>query len=134
MPRHSLEAPSCWRYKGGTPQRQADADRFKAIAGTRSLSLRAYLLAVAGRSTEARRVLADLEQLRRTVGETPTDPVGGEAYAWLSLGDTARALGALEAAAAVRTPSVLNMLAYPGLKPLSQHPRFQAIRQRVFCR
>ena len=77
-------------------------------------------VASAGQWDEARRIVSELEAL-------PAGQSTPLAVAYVGLGDTARALDHLEAAAASRDPYLLQMSLTPTwFEPIRSHPRFAA--------
>ena len=85
----------------------------------------AYSLGYLGRTAEARAVVEKLEAL-------PVDTPGrnaGLGYAYLGLGDTARALSSMERAAAMPGGDLLFAIvpSDPTLNPIRASPRFAAI-------
>lgn len=83
-----------------------------------------YLLARAGQTTEARRLIAQLEN---APGAAPSCT----ALAHFALGDPSAALAALENAASRRDSFLFYVLPDSRLASLRAEPRFQAVRQRL---
>jgi hypothetical protein len=84
-------------------------------------------LAAAGRSAEARALLAEIESHR--ADEFPWD--FGLAMAYTALGDQTAALGRLEQAYEDRGGWMVWLGVEPALDPLRSHPRFRALLERM---
>ena len=84
----------------------------------------AYILASAGRGDEARELLEHLQWL----GHERFVQRSFKAAAYVALGELDAALAALRASRENRCPWFFQMIADPRLKPLWDHPEFQAMR------
>lgn len=87
----------------------------------------AYALAVAGRTEDARLILAEL---RAANGGSPAYLAGALA----GVGDRAEAFRQLEAAVERKEPLIRWMQVTPMFDPLRGDPRFERLRERVFSR
>lgn len=90
---------------------------------SKSLSLRGYILARAGRQAEAREVLAAL----RLASETRYIPPFALALVHLGLDERGEALAELERSARLRDPHVMYLSVDPKWSPLGGESRFTAI-------
>jgi tetratricopeptide (TPR) repeat protein len=90
-------------------------------------SVRAFTLARAGKTAEARAMLAQLERDRSTRYIAPHFL----ALVYAGLGDDERALTALEEAFKERSGAMLYLTLEPPLERLYEEPRFRALVQRV---
>jgi TolB-like protein/Flp pilus assembly protein TadD len=104
----------------------ADGARFSGN-NSKTLSLRGYVLAQAGRQTEARDVLAALEAASRARYVPPY------AFALIhaGLGDHAKALDWLERAYEARDAHLIFLTADAKWDPLRKNPRFEALLERA---
>jgi TolB-like protein/DNA-binding winged helix-turn-helix (wHTH) protein/Flp pilus assembly protein TadD len=104
----------------------ADGARFSGD-NSKTLSLRGYVLARAGRQKESLDVLATLEALSRTRYVPPY------AFALLhaGLGDHAKALDWLERAYEARDVHLIFLTADAKWDPLRRNPRFEALLERA---
>jgi TolB-like protein/DNA-binding winged helix-turn-helix (wHTH) protein/Tfp pilus assembly protein PilF len=104
----------------------ADGARFSGD-NSKTLSVRGYVLAKAGRQKEAMDVLATLEALSRTRYVPPY------AFALLhaGLGDHAEALDWLERAYEARDVHLIFLTADAKWDPLRRNPRFEALLERA---
>ena len=84
----------------------------------------AKLYAATGRMPLARRVVAESERANAWNLEELAE-------AYLALGDRARALDVLERAVEEHDPLVVDFLVRPGLDPVRDEPRFQALMRRL---
>ena len=91
------------------------------------LAMRAYVQAGAGQQDEARRTLAQLEEMNR---HAPSDP---QLFVWpyVGLGDKQKALDALVQAYASHSNIITSLKVEPAFDPLRGEPRFQDLLHRV---
>jgi TolB-like protein/DNA-binding winged helix-turn-helix (wHTH) protein/tetratricopeptide (TPR) repeat protein len=87
----------------------------------------AHAYGVAGRKTDALRIIDDLEELARRRHVASFDLAIG----WLGLGDNKRALASLEKALEERSPRLLFLSVEPRFDPLRSDAGFQALIKRV---
>ena len=87
-------------------------------------------LALAGRTDEARALLADLIEGQPTASVNTILPSHLASY-YLALGDTDGALDWLERAYDEHWFDISFLRAYPSLKPLHPEPRFQALVEKL---
>ncbi|MDQ2669578.1 MAG: tetratricopeptide repeat protein, partial [Gemmatimonadota bacterium] len=90
----------------------------------------AYAYAVAGRRSEARRLLAELEERSRREYVQPT--VFGIMH--MGLGEAERAFDWLDRAAAEHDGWLAESIFYPTFNPLRSHPRYPALLQALGLR
>lgn len=90
---------------------------------------RACLLAKAGRVTEARAAMADIEHTQAQRGLTVAPEY--RAYLHVALGENDEALTRLEEAVGGRSPSVRWMASDPRLEPVRSDPRFKILLTRL---
>jgi len=83
--------------------------------------------AMAGKTAKARKILAELERLARSVYVSPYH----FAYVYTGLGDTDRAMDLLERAVAGRTGPTSGIKGSFLLAPLHTHPRFHALLRQM---
>jgi len=88
---------------------------------------KAYLLAVTGKDSEARQILNDY--IERVDPERAALPEIAAVYA--ALGDRDEALSWIERGYDIRHSLTRQILWYPGLRPLYEEPRFQAVLQKM---
>jgi TolB-like protein/Flp pilus assembly protein TadD len=103
----------------------AEASRLSS-GNSKPLSLTAYTLARSGRRSEARTVLASLEELS---GQRYVPPVA-VALAYAGLNDDARLFAWLDKACAVRDVHLIYVVTDPKWDPFRGHERFRALLGR----
>lgn len=101
----------------------ADATRLSR-GNSKPISLQGYLLAKAGRTTEAREVLRTLEERSAYV------PPFAMALVHAGLGDRDATLQWLERAYAMRNTHLIFLTGDPKWRPFRSDPRFQRLLQR----
>ncbi|HEV2125548.1 MAG TPA: tetratricopeptide repeat protein, partial [Chloroflexota bacterium] len=116
--------------KGMTAQALAE---HRAMAASdpnrpRALAMLAYLHARAGRTTEARKLLVQIEASERARRESPNIPM---THAYTALGDADAAFRSLERARRERDEDIVWLKVDPALDPLRSDPRFQELLQQV---
>jgi Tfp pilus assembly protein PilF len=87
------------------------------------------LLAARGRSGEARRALATLEDQRAAAGKRRTESAFAAVY--LTLGDTTTALRLMDEAVKRRDIDLLRTFYYPILREFARSPKMAGIRARM---
>jgi serine/threonine-protein kinase len=90
----------------------------------------AYACAVAGRTSEARELLVELEERSRSRFVPPS----AFAIVHMGLGDDARAFDWLERAAVERDGWLAEAIFYPTFNPLRSHPRYAAVLEALHLR
>jgi serine/threonine protein kinase/tetratricopeptide (TPR) repeat protein len=110
------------------------ANRYISAAYERSrnpalLAERGRLYGAAGNTTEAQRILRELQQVRSS-GDSYLFP-GDIAFVLISLGRNEEALGWLERAVDERASRVLWLRVDPRVDPVRNHPRFRALLRRI---
>jgi serine/threonine-protein kinase len=118
---------SSWLFQGRAREAIPELERAVQLdpAVTLFKGVLANAYASAGRSDDARRIVSELEAL-------PAGQSTPLAVAYVGLGDTARALDHLEAAAASRDPYLLQMSLTPTwFEPIRSHPRFAAVARAL---
>jgi eukaryotic-like serine/threonine-protein kinase len=123
-----IQATLTFLAAGRTDEARAAADRVPLGLPGVWPGIIAYVHAAAGDTVPAARVVREIDR-------TPTRPWGAEtalAYAWLGLGDTSRALSALERALDTHEMWPSNFSALEVVfDPLRTSPRFLAMLRRV---
>jgi TolB-like protein/Tfp pilus assembly protein PilF len=104
--------------------RWAERTLARSEYGVYDMGQAAYVLARAGKTERARAVLTEMEKRRFWAMMAP---------GYFALGDTARALAALEKDYELggSAPLLEQLSANPALTPLRSHPRFQALRRKL---
>jgi serine/threonine-protein kinase len=119
----------CYIQKGQYDQAIAMLQKGRSLAGDIPSILGALgqAYALAGRKTDARRMLTELSELarRRHV------PGTAAAIIHIGLGETGQALDLLEAACQNRDTPLVTLKVHPVYDGLRSEPRFQAILRRV---
>lgn len=124
---HFVLGWSAW-HQGKREEAVAVLERSLGLSReTLSLSYLGHVYARLGRSEEARRLLAELEQLHTRVQPAPI----ALATVYAGLGDTDAAFDCLEEAYRFRDGYLFWLPGAPGLDPLRSDPRFTDLARRV---
>jgi len=105
----------------------AELNKAKALSGNDALAAIAYVYALSGRRTEARRVLAELLQLPPPRHVSPVDV----ATIYVGLGERDQAFAWLEKGYHERSAKLLFLDAEPKFDPLRSDPRFADLLGRI---
>ena len=105
----------------------AEFQRAGGLLGTMHTGYACYALARAGRTAEARQLLAKIQELSRRQYVSPYH----EALGRLGLGEKDEAITLLEKAVDQHYPWVIHYGVEPVLDPLRKEPRFKALLQRI---
>lgn len=92
------------------------------------LDLRALVLGLKGRRTEARELVSELERIAKREGRNRSTYAGA---GYLALGERGKALSAIEETVRRRTVGATSLKVHPILDPLRDDPRFTALLRRV---
>jgi len=103
-----------------------EAEQAVAMGGVRERAMRAWALAIAGRSEEARTAL---NELRAPDGDVP--PLCQVAMAYAGLGEVNEAIRVLERAFTIPDPHLNGLNDEPTYEPLRADPRFGALVARL---
>jgi TolB-like protein/Flp pilus assembly protein TadD len=104
-----------------------EADRLTGRVFPLARAFLAYALGLAGRTTEAREVLAALDSARQQHYLPPTYLAIGE----IGCGNVQAAFTALEEAYAVKDSTLLYLRILPVFRPLSRDPRYESLCRRL---
>jgi len=118
-------ASQCYAHKRMWPEALAEVDRISGSGGPRVASLRGWVLARAGRTEEARQILAELIERSHRVDGLAFDI----AMIYGGLGDRDRAFEWIDRSIDERSLSLVHQ--YELLQGLKSDPRYDRMRQRL---
>ncbi len=128
--RAHLQLGATYILMGRTKDAVAELEKAAGSPPTRNPRFGAYLgyaYAIDGRTVEARKILNDLEAMRKTQYVSSF----GIALIYDALGEKAPALTALERAYEERAVEFSQLDQYPPFKTIAFEPRFEAVMRRV---